>query len=144
MCDPDLFIHAMRRDSSFGPFHHVDRIFRSCYDDPVPKEAEHEKDHPGSWNVRYHMWTMCVAPGSSHYVRYYDFGATICDVTPGALEFAASASGVLTGSGDELAGTLPVYCQYRPPEYWGDHYFQFTYDASTDTLSDGSIVWYRR
>ena len=103
----------------------------------------------GSWQSTdidgsYQILTIGGGPGSSHYVRYYDFGATICDVTPGALEFAASASGVLTGSGDELAGTLPVYCQYRPPEYWGDHYFQFTYDASTDTLSDGSIVWYRR
>ncbi len=106
----------------------------------------------GSWESTdidgsYQVLTVGGGPGASHRVRYYDYGASVCDDPPfsGALEFAASASGFLAESGNDLTGTLPVYCLTRPPAFWGNAAFHYVYDPSSDTLTDSfGVVWARR
>ena len=85
--------------------------------------------------------TVGGGPAGSYHVRFYDDGATVCD--PG-LTLAASAKGSLTAAGNVLSGVLPVYCLASPPYSWGDTLFTYTYDASTDTLTDWlGVVWSR-
>jgi hypothetical protein len=86
-------------------------------------------------------------PGDSHFVSYFDRGATVCGLDPetGAILYAASAFGRLSTSETELAGTMPVICWSRPPSFYGTFYFDFIYDASSDTLTDSTgVVWHRR
>lgn len=86
-------------------------------------------------------------PASTHQVRYYDYGASVCGVDPesGAILYAGWARGSLTRYNYVLAGTLPFYCRTSPPTFWGNVTFQFTYDPGTDTLTDGwGIVWTRK
>lgn len=100
----------------------------------------------GSWQSTdidgsYQILTVGGGPGDSHFVRYYDFGASICQ----DMEYAASGSATLTESGDVLVGEMPIYCQYTPPEFWGNAEFNFTYHAATDTLTDDiGVTWTRR
>jgi hypothetical protein len=86
-------------------------------------------------------------PGDLHRFRYHDDGATVCGLDPvtGDILFAADAGGWLTASGDQLTGTLSLYCKTTPPSFNGDYNFVFTYDPGTDTLTDQTgVVWTRR
>lgn len=107
----------------------------------------------GSWESidnadgSYQVMHIGGGPGDSHRVSYRDFGASICDDPPfsGALEFAATARGSLSHSGNTLNGTLPVYCHTSPTELWGDAFFELTYNPGDDTLTDGfGVTWNRR
>lgn len=85
--------------------------------------------------------------GGTRHVRYYDDGATICGLDPDTGDFlsAASARGTLSASGSALSGYLDVYCQTSPPTHAGNYLFTYTYDSSTDTLTDWlGVVWSRR
>lgn len=85
--------------------------------------------------------------GDTRHVRYYDDGATICGLDPDTGDFlsAASARGPLSVSGNTLSGNLDVYCQVSPPTLAGNFAFEYTYDPSTDTLTDWlGVVWSRR
>lgn len=95
----------------------------------------------------YQVLRIGGGPGENRRVSYRDFGATICDDPPGtgALEFAATARGNLIHSGNNLTGMMPVYCHTSPTVFWGDAFFDFTYDPGTDTLADGfGIIWSRK
>lgn len=84
--------------------------------------------------------------GGTFDVSLEDFGATVCGTNPatGAL-FAATANGSLTGSGNDLTGIMPLYCQKNPPTFFGNPEFHFTYDAVTDTLTDSiGVTWHRK
>jgi len=86
-------------------------------------------------------------PGNTYNVRYYDYGATICGLDPdtGDILYAASARGRLTGSGNDLTGTMSAYCRTRPPEYLFDIIAHYIYDPSTDTFTDDwGVVWNRK
>lgn len=90
--------------------------------------------------------TIGGGPGDTYHVRYFDDGATVCGLDPvsGDFLYAASARGVLSGSGGTIAGTLPVYCLAAPPFFKQDAAFQYTYQSATDTLLDShGVVWYR-
>lgn len=83
-------------------------------------------------------------PGTNN-TYYLDNGATICGLAPdGSFLYAASARGPLSRSGNVLSGNLPVYCHTHPRTFWGNFTFTYTYDASSDTLTDSlGVVWYR-
>ena len=88
--------------------------------------------------------TIGGGPAGSYRVRYFDDGATVCGLDPDSGEFlyAASAAGWLTGAGGSLSGILPVYCLASPPYLYNNSAFAFTYDATTDTLTDSyGVVW---
>ena len=94
----------------------------------------------------YQRLAITGGPGGAHRVNYRDFGATVCGLDPdtGDFLYAASARGSGTVSGSDLTGTWSVWCLSNPPTFFGDLAFQFTYDASTDTLTDGlGVVWSR-
>jgi hypothetical protein len=95
----------------------------------------------------YQVMHIGGGPGDSHQVSFRDFGASICDDPPfsGALEFAATARGNLTHSGDSLSGTLPLYCHTSPTVFWGNAFFDITYNPGDDTLTDSfGVTWSRR
>ena len=86
-------------------------------------------------------------PGDTYNVRYYDYRASLCGLDPdtGDILYAASGRGRLTGSGNELTGTLTVYCRTHPPTFLLDVTGTYVYDASTDTFTDDwGAVWSRR
>jgi hypothetical protein len=92
--------------------------------------------------------TLVIGGGSgdTRQVRFHDDGATICGLDPETGDFlsAASARGLLSVSGDTLSGDLSLYCQTSPPTFAGDFHFVYTYDPSTETLTDWlGVVWSR-
>ncbi len=85
--------------------------------------------------------------GGNRHVRYYDDGATVCGLDPDTGDFlsAASARGSLSVSGNILSGNLDLYCLTAPRTFAGNFTFTYTYDPSTDTLTDWlGVVWSRR
>ena len=78
---------------------------------------------------------------------FYDDGATVCGLDPdtGDILYAAVARGPFTLSGNTISADLPITCLSRPPGSIGVYTLTFTYDAASDTLTDGiGVVWYRR
>ena len=91
--------------------------------------------------------TIGGGPGDTYFVRYRDFGASVCEAPVGGVwAYGASAKGFLTRTGDTLSGPLTVYCLKSPPEYYSHSTFTFT--LSGDTLvqtepAEPDVVWYR-
>jgi hypothetical protein len=84
--------------------------------------------------------------GEAFDVRFEDFGATVCGTNPvtGSL-YAATAQGSMTAAGNDLTGSLPLYCQSNPPRLWGNADLHFVYDPTADSLTDGiGVVWHRK
>lgn len=95
----------------------------------------------------YQTLTIGSGPDNTYHVRYYDFGASVCGLDPqtGDPLYAASASGLLTGSDRKIAGAIAVYCMTRLPTFLTDFDITYKYNASTDTIIDsGGVVWNRR
>ena len=91
--------------------------------------------------------TIGSGPDNTYHVRYHDSGATVCGSNPKTDElYAASASGILTGSDGTIAGEISVYCMTGPPTLlpYGV-YVTYSYNEADDTIigSDG-VVWNRR
>lgn len=91
------------------------------------------------------MLTIGGGSGDTYHVRYHDDGATACGLDPvtNDILYAASAMGPLSGSGGTIAGNLSVYCLKAPPSVLGVFPFRYTYDSTTDTLTDlHGVVWH--
>ncbi|MGA9534127.1 MAG: hypothetical protein WBR18_15525 [Anaerolineales bacterium] len=87
---------------------------------------------------------MIGGGGATQHVVYLDHGASVCGWTPGAHGPAAIARGIGTEAGGILSASMPVICLTHPPSSIGSYDFEFSYDAATDTLSDGSgVTWSR-
>src|SRR5574340_36436 len=85
-------------------------------------------------------------PDGSYHIVYYDDGATVCGLDEnGDFLAAASAVGRLGPSGDTISGLAPVYCMASPRYLYDlDVYFEYTYQAGTDTLLDvHGVTWSR-
>jgi hypothetical protein len=117
----------------------------------VPQASAKPDPFIGVWtsiDVDGSSQTLTIGGGSgvTRQVRFHDDGATICGMDPDTGDFlsAASARGPLSVSGDTLSGDLSLYCQTSPPAFAGDFHFVYTYDPSTDTLTDWlGVVWSR-
>ena len=86
-------------------------------------------------------------PGEGHRVLYYDYGATVCGLDPdtGGILYPALARGSGEAAGDVLSGEWAVWCLSHPATFYASLGFEFTYDATTDTLTDGNgVVWSRK
>ena len=86
--------------------------------------------------------------GGPHRISYHDFGATVCGLDPvtGDFLYGATARGSGMVSGNDYSGTWDVWCLSKPTTLiLTGLAFQFTYDPSTDTLTDLlGVVWHRR
>ena len=86
-------------------------------------------------------------PGDGHRVLLYDYGATVCGLDPatGEILYAAMARGSGQAQGDVLSGGWGVWCLSRPVTFYGDLAFELAYEATSDTLTDGTgVVWSRK
>jgi len=105
----------------------------------------------GAWesidiDESYQTLTIGGGPDNTYHVRYYDFGASVCNPpdTDGFL-YTASARGLLAGTDGSIAGTISVYCMTHPPTFWGDATVTMDYDTSNDTIiGSDNVVWHRR
>jgi hypothetical protein len=84
-------------------------------------------------------------PTGAYDVRYFDYGASVCGPDPATgVLYDATASGLMTASGNEFTGELAVVCQTSPPTSIGNYPFHFVYDPGTDSITDGEgVVWTR-
>jgi len=83
-------------------------------------------------------------PGGSYHMVYYDDGASVCGFDAnGDFLAAASAVGRLGPLGNTISTLAPVYCLASPRYLYDlDAYFEYTYQAGTDTLVDQwGTVW---
>ncbi len=84
--------------------------------------------------------------GGIYTISYTDLGASACGKdAAGNPIYAASATGNLTASGNDLSGTLAIYCQKNPATLLTNYGFHYYYDSSVGTMTDDfGVVWYRK
>ena len=90
--------------------------------------------------------TLAIGGVATYHVRLYDDGASVCGQDAyGVPLYAAIGLGTGSASGNTLVVTLAITCLSHPSRFYGNVPVAYTYNPSTDTLTDQiGVVWTRR
>ncbi len=115
----------------------------------VPAGAAPPSPFTGAWtsiDIDGSSQRLTIGGGPAPRVQLLDDGASVCGLDEnGDPIWAARATGRAAVAGDVLTVDLDLYCLARPT-YFLDTFagLEYTYDAGTDTLTDGlGVVWSR-
>lgn len=99
-----------------------------------------------STDVDYSHQTLAIGGVASYHVWLHDDGASVCGQDAyGVPLYAANGLGTGRATGNTLLVTLAITCLSRPSVFYGNVPVAYTYNPSTDTLTDQiGVVWSRR